>query len=155
MNIINVVMDWLHLLATTVWIGGMFFNIVILRPSLAIVDPQQRVKLVDQVLSRFLYLAWISIFTLIVTGILTATPTNLNYGILLSVKHAIVTAMVFIVAMISFILFPKLRKLVSQTGSTKLPSEMRELLSRIVLLVKLNLSLGIVVLLFTAAMQEI
>lgn len=155
MNVINIVMDWLHLLATTVWIGGMSFNILVLRPSLTIVDPPQRVKLVGQVLNRFLYLAWISILILIVTGIFTATPTNLNYGILLSIKHIIVTAMVIIVAIISFILFPKLRKFISQTGSMKLSSEITELLGRIVLLVKFNLILGIIVLLITAVIQEI
>lgn len=165
MNIINVILDWLHLLATTVWIGGMAFNIWVLRPSLSIMEPTKRIQLVGAVLKRFIYFAWVSIGALIFTGIFLGRESSevllsSNYGIALIFKHAIVTGMVVIVALVSFVLFPKLRMFLSELDvkayeATKLPQELTALLGKIVALVKLNLTLGVIVLLVTAMLGEL
>ena len=165
MGIVHVIIDWLHLLATVVWIGGMAFNIWVLRPSLSTVEPRQRVKIASAVLKRFIYLAWLSIVTLFITGVFLGPTTSgvsltTDYGILLITKHTIVIAMVIIVAVISFVIFPRFKTLLSDMNvkvvQKEMPSpELSKLLGRIVLLVKLNLTLGIVVLLFTAALQHI
>src|SRR3989304_2599089 len=165
LNIINVILDWLHLLATTVWIGGMAFNIGVLRPSLIVIEPAKRVKLVGAVLKRFIYFAWLSIAALILTGIFLGSGTsqallNTNYGIALIIKHAIVVAMSVIVALVSFVFFPKLRMFLNNfdektSEATKLPPELTTLLGKIVILVKLNLTLGVIVLLVTALLEEL
>lgn len=165
MNIINVILDWLHLLATTIWIGGMAFNIWVLRPSLSIIEPAKRVKLVGTVLKRFIYFAWVSIGVLIFTGIFlgrgaSEVMLSSNYGIALIFKHAIVAVMVVIVASVSFVFFPKLKMFLSELNAkayeaTKLPPELTALLGKIVVLVKLNLTLGVIVLLVTALLGEL
>jgi hypothetical protein len=38
-------LDFLHLLATAAWIGGMIYIILVLMPSLTAIDPPQRGKL--------------------------------------------------------------------------------------------------------------
>jgi uncharacterized membrane protein len=43
----------LHLLTVVLWIGGMLFAHFFLRPSLAVLDPPQRLKLMREVLRRF------------------------------------------------------------------------------------------------------
>jgi uncharacterized membrane protein len=43
----------LHVLAVVVWIGGMAFAHFFLRPSLEMLDPPQRLKLMHAVLGRF------------------------------------------------------------------------------------------------------
>jgi len=165
LNIINVILDWLHLLATTVWIGGMAFNILVLRPSLSVIEPAKRVKLVGIVLKRFIYFAWLSTGILIFTGIFLGrgAPEALlrsNYGIALIIKHAIVVVMTVIVALVRFVFFPKLRMFLSELDvkvyeTTKLPPELVTLLGKIVALVKLNLTLGVFVLLVTALLGEL
>ena len=47
-------MKLVHLLSIVVWVGGMFFAYVILRPSAAdILQPPERLRLWDKVFSRF------------------------------------------------------------------------------------------------------
>jgi len=165
LNIINVILDWLHLVATTVWIGGIAFNILVLRPSLSVIEPAKRVKLMGTVLKRFIYVAWLSIGVLVFTGIFLGRgdPDALlssNYGIALIIKHAIVVVMTVIVALVSFVFFPKLKMFLSEIDvkahdATKLPSELAILLGKIVALVKLNLTLGVIVLLVTALLGDL
>ena len=63
----------LHTVAAIVWVGGMFFAHMALRPSLAEMSPSERLGLWRQVLPRFFFWVWIAIITLLVTG----------YGVLL------------------------------------------------------------------------
>jgi uncharacterized membrane protein len=47
------VLKAVHVLAVVLWVGGMAFAHFFLRPSLAVLDPAQRVKLMHAVLGRF------------------------------------------------------------------------------------------------------
>ena len=58
----------LHLLAAIVWIGGMFFAYVCLRPALGDLDPPDRCRLWNQVLKRFFAAVWVAAALLLVTG---------------------------------------------------------------------------------------
>jgi uncharacterized membrane protein len=42
-----------HVLAVVLWVGGMLFAHFFLRPSLAVLEPPQRLKLMHAVLGRF------------------------------------------------------------------------------------------------------
>ena len=44
---------WLHLLGTVVWVGGMFFAHVVLRPAVQALAPPARVELMAAVLGTF------------------------------------------------------------------------------------------------------
>ena len=57
-----------HLLATIIWIGGMFFAYVILRPSLGFLDPPQRLTIWANVFKRFFVWVWVIVFILPLTG---------------------------------------------------------------------------------------
>jgi uncharacterized membrane protein len=59
----------LHLLAATLWVGGMFFAVVALRPAAAELDPAHRMKLWADVLSRFFRWVWIAAALLLATGL--------------------------------------------------------------------------------------
>jgi len=59
----------LHLLAATVWVGGMFFAMVALRPAAAELDPAHRMKLWADVLSGFFRWAWVAAALLLATGL--------------------------------------------------------------------------------------
>ena len=59
----------LHYLAVVVWVGGMFFAHVALRPAIAAtLEPPQRLALMDATLALFFPWATVAIVVLIVTG---------------------------------------------------------------------------------------
>ncbi len=137
METVSVIMLWLHYLATVMWIGGMAFNIFVLRPSMMVLEQSQRPVLGNKVLKRFIVFAWLSIAALVITGVSIATSP---YGTALLGKHLVTSVMVLIVAWISFVLSSRLAPFAPKPET-------------IVLLVKTNLSLGILVLLLTALLR--
>jgi uncharacterized membrane protein len=59
----------LHLLAAVLWVGGMFFAYVVLRPSTeAILATEQRVRLWQETFRRFFIWVWLAVGVLLVTG---------------------------------------------------------------------------------------
>jgi len=149
MEIINSIMLWLHYLATVMWIGGMAFNLLVLRPSMIVVDQNQRPILGTTVLKRFIFFAWLSILVLNITGISIALSRvafedilSTTYGIVLLSKHFVTLIMILIVTWVSFVLSTKLAPFAPKPNT-------------ILILVKINLSLGIVVLLLTAILRGV
>ncbi len=59
MEMVNIITLWLHYLATVMWIGGMAFNLLVLRPSMTVIDQNQRPVLGTMVLKRFIIFAWL------------------------------------------------------------------------------------------------
>jgi uncharacterized membrane protein len=57
-----------HILASVIWVGGMFFAHVILRPSAGPLDQAQRLALWHRVLSRFFPWVWLAVAALLVSG---------------------------------------------------------------------------------------
>jgi uncharacterized membrane protein len=61
---------FLHLAAAMVWLGGMTFVLLALRPSLGLVEaPPQRLRLLAAVLRRFFVLVWLAVATLVLSGV--------------------------------------------------------------------------------------
>jgi len=58
----------LHLLASTVWVGGMFFSLAVLRPSCGDLEPAVRVKLMSATVQRFFKWVWGAVILLLATG---------------------------------------------------------------------------------------
>jgi uncharacterized membrane protein len=58
----------LHALAAVIWVGGMFFAHLILRPSVAPLEPSVRLPLWSRVLGRFFLWVWLSVVVLLATG---------------------------------------------------------------------------------------
>ena len=57
---------WLHLLAVVVWVGGMFFAYMALRPAAQALPPPQRLPLLAAALSHFV--AWVAAAVAILVG---------------------------------------------------------------------------------------
>ncbi len=57
-----------HVLAATIWVGGMFFAYVVLRPATGEMEPAVRLGLWRDVFARFFPWVWASILALLVTG---------------------------------------------------------------------------------------
>jgi uncharacterized membrane protein len=58
----------LHLLCAVLWVGGMFFAYVVLRPSLAAIEAPQRMLLHTQVFKKFFLVIWHAMPVIIITG---------------------------------------------------------------------------------------
>jgi len=59
----------LHALAATVWVGGMFFAYMALRPAAgAVLEPPQRLRIWARSLQLFFTWVWICILALLATG---------------------------------------------------------------------------------------
>ena len=59
----------LHIFATVVWVGGMFFAYMSLRPvAVVLLEPPLRMRLWTQVFQRFFPWVWLSILLLLASG---------------------------------------------------------------------------------------
>ncbi len=58
----------LHILAAIVWIGGMFFAVVVLRPAAGPLEPPERLALWRRVFARFFAWVWLAIVVLLASG---------------------------------------------------------------------------------------
>ncbi len=58
----------LHSLSAVVWVGGMFFALVVLRPATAPLEPGPRLELWSRVLERFFLWVMVAIALLLASG---------------------------------------------------------------------------------------
>ena len=58
----------MHILGAVVWVGGMFFAYVVLRPAAGTLEPPARLALWRGVLGRFFPWVWASIVALLLSG---------------------------------------------------------------------------------------
>lgn len=65
---IHAIWLFIHLLGVIVWVGGMAFAHLCLRPALAALAPPQRLALMRQVLGRFFPLVWGALAGILVSG---------------------------------------------------------------------------------------
>jgi uncharacterized membrane protein len=68
MTILYAVLKALHLLSAVLWVGGMFFAYVILRPSLTAIEAPQRMLLQTQVHHKFFLVVWHAMPIILVSG---------------------------------------------------------------------------------------
>jgi len=68
MALLIAVLIALHVLAVAVWVGGMFFAYVVLRPSAGPLAVEARLQLWHRVFRRFFPWVWASILVLLASG---------------------------------------------------------------------------------------
>src|SRR3990172_6369754 len=62
-------MKLIHVLSIVVWVGGMFFAYVVLRPAAVnVLQPPERLRLWDKGFSRFFNWVWLAVFLVLVSG---------------------------------------------------------------------------------------
>jgi uncharacterized membrane protein len=57
-----------HMLCAVIWVGGMFFAYVVLRPSMSVLEPIQRIALHTQIFRRFFLVVWHAMPLLLLSG---------------------------------------------------------------------------------------
>jgi uncharacterized membrane protein len=109
-------LQWIHVTAAVMGVGGMAFLLFILMPSLEALPPEQREPFAKKVMGRFRWILWSSVLALLVSGLYTVRLTywEVAWGkswTLLTVK-IILAFVVFIIALgltLPFKLFERVR----------------------------------------------
>ena len=91
-----------HVLAAVIWIGGMFFAYLVLRPALHPLEAAGRLPLWERVFSRFFLWVWLSIVALFASG---PTMVSLEFGGFSTVSPYVQLMMTLGVVMVLIYLF--------------------------------------------------
>lgn len=115
-----VIFTWLHIIAATVWAGGMIFLTFALVPALRkLPDRKIGLELVRVTGRRFKVMGWIALVTLILTGfgniwarglmhpLATADFWRFGFGKILGIKLALVVVTLLISALHDFLVGPR------------------------------------------------
>lgn len=139
----------LHLLGAVVWIGGMFFAYLALRPAASRLEPPQRLPLWAETLERFFRWVWVAIVLILGSGFYMVTviaelgriPVYVHLMLYIGVLMTLIFAYVF------FSSFPTLKRAVAaedwKTGGAAL--------NQIRVAVAVNLALGLVTIVVATA----
>ena len=130
--ILQIAFDFLHLMATIAWIGGMFFNFLVVMPTVGkVLDPATAGKFLKSMFSRVRVVVYVSLLVLFVTGIPMKIASE-HYVAIINfdtswetvgfIKHVFV-GLLALMAIYNFeILMPKVGKLAMQGPSPMLIS---------------------------------
>ncbi|OGI52279.1 MAG: hypothetical protein A3B81_03995 [Candidatus Muproteobacteria bacterium RIFCSPHIGHO2_02_FULL_65_16] len=134
----------LHVLAAVIWVGGMFFAYVALRPAAAAMfELPQRAPLWSRVLVRFFPWVWAAVIVLPATGywmILWVFEGFANVKLHVHIMQATGVAMILIFLYIYFLPYQRMQRALA---ADDFPAAGREL-GRIRRLVGLNLVFGLI-----------
>ncbi len=131
----------LHLLAAIIWVGGMFFAHMALRPAAAeLLQPQQRLPLLKGVLDRFFRWVWVAIVTILASGywiflVLWKGQAGLHV-------HLMQGSGLLMIGVFLFIYFRPYRRMGSALAANQLPAAAAEM-AIIRKLIGFNLVLGL------------
>lgn len=150
----------LHMLATVLWLGGTGALLLWVIPFLQKTQPpEKRAALLENLQRRFDPLVWLCFIVLAATGMFQMSAHPRYQGLLaienrwataLFIKHLLFIGMGGINTALTFIILPRLKR-IALLQNRNLPTPQAELLqARQTLLLRINLGMGILVLLLTA-----
>ena len=136
------IMTALHALAAVIWVGGMFFAYMALRPSVGELQPPDRVSLHARVFAKFFNWVWLSVIVLLVSGfyiILVGWGGFAKAGM-----HAHVMLLLGLIMMLAFghLYFGPFRRLKAAVAAGDTPEGATQL-GKIRAIVSMNLVLGL------------
>ncbi|MCF7203035.1 CopD family protein [Pseudomonas oligotrophica] len=133
----------LHVLAAVLWVGGMFFAWMVLRPAaVAVLQPAERLRLWADVFRRFFRWVWLAVVVLAISGI---GIWHLRFGALEAAPryvHMMAGAYLAMLAIFLRIQLLQLPALVRAVEAQDWPAG-GQVLGRIRRLVGINLLLGL------------
>lgn len=139
----------LHVLAAVIWVGGMFFAYIALRPAAASLQTPLRLNLWSQVFTRFFPWVWVSVILLLISGygIIFGFYAGMgNIGLHIHLMQGIGIIMMLLFGHIYFGPFRRLKQAVVAQDWPKGGAKLNE----IRLLISINLILGITVIVIGA-----
>lgn len=137
----------LHTLAAVIWVGGMFFAYMAMRPAVVeVVEPSQRGLLWHRTLNRFFLWVWVSIAVLLLTGywmVFSVFGGMAGAGWHVHLMQGVGIVMMLVFLHVYFAPFRRLRLAIADSN----PEEAGRRVGQIRKLVAFNLVLGVIVVL--------
>ena len=135
----------LHVLAAVIWVGGMFFAYMALRPvAAALLEPPVRQKLWAQVFGRFFPWVWTSVTVLLASGfwmVFAGFGGMAKVGVYVHLMMGLGIFMMMLFLHVYFGPFQRLRQAVASND----PEDGSIRLNQIRILIAINLVLGLIV----------
>lgn len=149
-----IVADWLHLLAMSAWMGGLFLFALAIGPFLASVPVGKRVPVLGRMIPRFSRLALISVTVLVLTGLYAMwlhipsleSLAVTDYGRALDVKLVLFAIVMALAALNLLIVSPALRG--GEGAAVRLAVQVRNFVRQ----VRAEAIFGVAILLTTAVL---
>jgi uncharacterized membrane protein len=132
-----------HILAAVVWVGGMFFAYVVLRPSAGPLEPPARLALWQRVFARFFPWVWASVVVLLASGlamVLFRLGGFAAAGTYVHIMMALGIIMMLIFGHLYFAPWPRFRRAVSNADWPAAAANIEQ----IRIIVAVNLVLGLI-----------
>lgn len=121
MRILYLLSVWTHILAVTVWLGGMFFLVLILVPATRRLEERSlALKMVSWTGRRFRWIGWVCLGLLVMTGsfnlayrgygwadLWSGALFNGSFGRILGLKLILVSAVFALSALHDFVVGPR------------------------------------------------
>ena len=133
----------LHLLAVVVWVGGMFFAYMALRPAALALEPPLRLPLWSRTFTRFFPWVWASVIIVLATGYIMVYMGFGGFsqvGTYVHLMHVLGIIMVLIFMHVFFAPYRRLNKAVA-AGDFPLAGKQLAVIRR---LVGINTILGLI-----------
>ena len=138
-NAMNNLMNFIHVSAAIVWLGGVSFMLFALRPAAMDLPPPQRLPLMTQVLRRFFRLVWASIGLLLATGLVMLLGVGMKQAPV--GWHLMLGIGLLMFAVFGHLYFGPFRRLRAAVEAADWPQAGQKL-GQIAKLAQLNLALG-------------
>ncbi len=135
---------WLHVLGVVVWVGGMFFAHMALRPSVQSLAPPQRLPLLAATLTRFVAWAGVAVAAILVSGIVLIRMLG-GMAVLGASVHAMIALGAVMILVYGYLVLSPLQRLRAGAATGEWAAA-GAAMSRVRQLVALNLVLGLVTL---------
>lgn len=140
----------LHVLSVVIWVGGMFFAHMILRPAaVSQLEPPLRLNLWRHVFNRFFPLVWAIIVLVPVTGILLMKPF-VNAGNMPVYLHIMTLLGVIMIMIFLHVYFAPFRRLKQRLDENDIPGAAKKL-NQIRFLVGTNTVIGFLTIIIATA----
>jgi uncharacterized membrane protein len=138
-----------HILCAVIWVGGMFFAYLVLRPSLSVLDPPQRLLLHTQIFRRFFLIIWHVMPLILLTGFgvvfgVYGGPANTQWNVQAMMGLGLIMSAIFV-----FIVFGPYARFRRTTDRTRMAAN----IDAIRKLIGVNLVLGLITV-FLAALSQ-
>ena len=136
-----IIAKFLHILSVVIWVGGMFFAYMALRPVAAErLEPAQRLSLWEGVFGKFFPWVWISIAVILITGVYLMINMGMPPAHYVSLMLVLGVVMMLLFAHVFFAPYKRLKRAVAAKDWTAGGAA----LGQIRKLIAINLSLGLV-----------
>ncbi len=156
--IISSLVNWLHLMATVAWIGGMVTNFTLVLPSMAkALDPPTAGKFMGIMMKKYRVMVYLAIVVLILTGFAIAGGDE-EFGeyfdfskessTFFAIKHIMVLLMVVLTILAFEVVGPRVAKVAAAGPSPKLAAMQAQQKT----LGMIGLIIGMVIVLLSAMM---